>query len=536
MACDPRLTRRARIALLAAYGVATFFSFPHPIAGSVVDLGLLCGWISPALLLAGLSGLSPRAAVRYGFVAGTLAQGAILHWIYVVSVEYGHAAPLYGLLGIFGLGAHAGLFTAMFALAWSLLERRGLASPFAAALVWTLVDYMRGAGPLGFPWAAIGYSQHENPALLALAAYLGVHGMSFAVVLAGATLAAISRDLRTTRKLSHASLAGLAAAAAIIALGLLLSIRPDHASETVRVAVLQGNIEQGVKWNPEWAERTLAIYEELSRRATDAGAEVVVFPETAVPGALNSDAELRARLAQLARETGAAYVVGSVAAEVEPGRQRVAFFDSAFVIQPDGVFGARYDKSQLVPFGEFVPLGEWLGGFFGAIARGMATEHVTPGAGPRSVSIARRPAGQAAVTAGVPICYELLFPDITRRFAREGAGLLLAITNDAWYGRTGAPYQLLAMTAVRSAESGVWTARAANTGVSAIIDSRGRVRSRTRIFERDLLVDDLPLRASPRGGTFYARHGDIFAYGCWAGVAALAWLGVARKAKEEEKA
>jgi len=139
------------------------------------------------------------------------------------------------------------------------------------------------------------------------------------------------------------------------------------------------------------------------------------------------------------------------------------------------------------------------------------------------------------VRVGIPICYELIFPDRVRRFVADGAQVLLAITNDAWYGRTGAPYQFLAMTAVRSAENGVWTARAANTGVSAIIDSRGRVRSRTRIFERDLLVGDLPLRASPAGGTFYARHGDIFAYGCWAAIAALALAGAARKAKANRR-
>ena len=99
----------------------------------------------------------------------------------------------------------------------------------------------------------------------------------------------------------------------------------------------------------------------------------------------------------------------------------------------------------------------------------------------------------------MPICYELLFPDLVRRMVDDGAEVLLAITNDAWYGRTGAPYQFLAMTAMRSAETRVWTARAANTGVSAIIDSRGRVRERTRIFERGLLVADVPLRPAPRG-------------------------------------
>jgi len=501
----------------------------------VVDLGLLCGWLSPALLILGLTGQSPRAAAKAAFVAGTLAQSAILHWIYVVSVTYGHAAPPMGVIGILGISAHAGLFTAIFAIGWTLLGRRGMASPWAAALLWTVLEYTRSAGSLGFPWALIGYSQHANPALLPLAAYTGVYGLSFSVVLVGATLAAIARDLRIARRLSTSSRVALAGAAVIAVAGFFLRSEPDPGAETIRVAVLQGNIEQGAKWNPEWAERTFTIYEDLSRRAAEAGAELVVFPETAVPGALNSDSVLRDRMAQLARETGAAYVVGSVAVEHEPSRNATVFFDSAFVIQPDGSFGARYDKSKLVPFGEFVPFRDWLRPFFEAIARGMATESVSRGPGPRAVSIRIPTASAAGVTAGVPICYELLFPDLTRRFVRDGAVMLLAMTNDAWYGRTGAPHQFLAMTAVRSAENGVWTARAANTGVSAIIDSQGRVRSRTRIFERDLLVGDLPLRASPPGGTFYVRHGDLFVYACWAAIAALALAGVVGRAKDEKR-
>ena len=535
LACDPLLTGRARFALLVAYGVVNFLAFPHPIGDRVVDLGLLFGWLSPALLILGLSDQSPRAAAKTAFVAGTLAQSAILHWIYIVSVNYGHAAPAMGVLGVLGLGAHAGFFTATFAIGWALLGRRGMASPWAAALLWTVLEYARSAGQLGFPWAVIGYTQHANPMLLSLAAYTGVYGMSFSVVLVGATLAAIARDLRVARRPSKSSCVALAGAISIAAAGFLLRSAPDPGAATIRVAVLQGNIEQGVKWNPAWAERTLAIYEDLSRRAAAAGAELVVLPETAMPGALNSDPVLRDRMARLARETGVAYVVGGVAVEQRPGPRAVAFFDSAFAIQPDGSFGDRYDKSQLVPFGEFVPFGALLRSFFEATARGMATERVSPGPGPRALSISTSSASAAGVTAGVPICYELLFPDLTRRFVSDGAVLLLAITNDAWYGRTGAPYQFLAMTAVRSAENGVWTARAANTGVSAIIDSQGRVRSRTRIFERDLLVGDLPLRASPVGGTFYARHGDLFVYGCWVAMVALAVASAARKAREDER-
>ena len=133
MACDPFLTKRARLALLSGYAIATFFSFPHPLGERVIDLGPVCGWLSPALLILGLRGLAPGAAAKLGFIAGMFAQAAILHWLYIVLVVYGQMAPPLGLLGPIGAGAHAGLFIAMFAAALAWFDRRGLASPWAAA-------------------------------------------------------------------------------------------------------------------------------------------------------------------------------------------------------------------------------------------------------------------------------------------------------------------------------------------------------------------------------------------------------------------
>jgi apolipoprotein N-acyltransferase len=163
-----------------------------------------------------------------------------------------------------------------------------------------------------------------------------------------------------------------------------------------------------------------------------------------------------------------------------------------------------------------------------AVATGSAGRDVSAGAAPRAVELPVQAAGvDPTLPAGIPICYELLFPDLVRRFVDDGAGVLLGITNDAWYGRTGAPLQFLAITALRSAETGVWTARAANTGVSAFIDPRGRVRERTDVFERDLLVRQVPVRPPGERATFYVRHGDAFARACWAGTvllgAAAAW-------------
>jgi apolipoprotein N-acyltransferase len=346
----------------------------------------------------------------------------------------------------------------------------------------------------------------------------------------------------------------------------------DEGLPRLRVAVAQGNIDQGVKWSPEWAGRTLAIYEDLTRRAAADGAQVVIWPETAVPGSPDAFPELADRLSALAAETGAALVVGALGFEERDGRRR--FWDSAFVWGPEGRFVARYDKAHLVPFGEYVPLRDLFGRFVEAIARGTADTDVSAGTGPQAIAVpvaegagrdgggpddpegealradpddpegqALRanpddPEGQAlrALRAGVPICYELLFPDLMRRFAADGAEALFAITNDAWYGRTGAPYQFLAITELRAAESRLWTARAANTGVSALIDHRGRVREQTEIFERDVRVGEIVLRPAPHGGSFYVRHGDWFAVSCW--VAAGIWIGIALAAgrRTREKA
>jgi len=221
-------------------------------------------------------------------------------------------------------------------------------------------------------------------------------------------------------------------------------------------------------------------------------------------------------------------VAGALGFAVDDDGRR-QFWDSAFVWDAEGRLVDRYDKAHLVPFGEYVPLRDLLGRFVEAIARGTADTDVSAGPDARALAIplgdgAPGPDGagsERALRVGVPICYELLFPDLMRRFAADGAEALFAITNDAWYGRTGAPYQFLAITALRAAESRLWTARAANTGVSALIDPRGRVREQTQIFERDVRVGEIVLRPAPHGGSFYVRHGDWFAWSCWAASAIL---------------
>lgn len=506
---------------MVAYAIATFLAFPHPVGAGVLDLGVGLAWVAPACLLMALRGAPPRRAGAIGFAAGLLAHAAVLHWIYVVTVVYGHAPPAVGVVAPVLLAAYVAAFTAAFGALAAWLAARGAGSPLVLAATWTVLDHARSFVLTGFPWATLGYAQHANPVLVGLAPFTGVYGLSFVSVLGAAValgLAGRARELVGTRRQAGV---GAAVGAALLVLGATHGAwLPEVSGPTVRMAVLQGNIDQGVKWSPDWAQRTLSIYESLSRRAAEEGARVVIWPETAVPGSPDGDPALSQRLADLAAEIDATLVVGAVGIDgLDRGFDRARLHDSAFVFDPDGTFRGRYDKTHLVPFGEYLPLRGLLGRFIRAVATGSAGRDVAAGPAPRALTLAPEPGeGGRSLTVGIPICYELLFPDLMRRFVVDGAGVLLGITNDAWYGRTGAPFQFLAITALRSAETGVWTARAANTGVSAFIDPRGRVHERTAIFERDLRVRDVPVRETAKPVTFYARHGDLFAWACWAGV------------------
>jgi apolipoprotein N-acyltransferase len=517
---------KARAAAGTAYLAATFLAFPFLLGERVVDLGLLLAWWPPALLALAVRGLAPRRAALLAFALGTVAHALVWHWIWVVTVRYGHAPAWVGVGAPLLLAVYPGALVATFAAASAWLRSPGAASapgaqrapgPLALAALWTALEHARAWLFTGFPWGSLGYAQHENALLLGLAPWAGVYGVGFVSALGG--FAALAAALGSGAARRRALLA-LAAVAALHGAGALGREPAEPDAGTLRVAVLQGNIDQGVKWSPEWAERTLVIYEELTREAAARGARLVAWPETAVPGAPDGEAALEARLAALARDTGAALLVGAVGLRFDAAGELVAFYDSALLYAPSGERLDRYDKSHLVPFGEYLPFRALLGRFIRALATGAARSDVSAGEAPRPLVLPAGPAGEPAVTLGVPICYELLFPDLVRRFAGGGAQLLVAITNDAWYGRTGAPYQFLAITALRSAETGTWTARAANTGVSAWIDARGSVREQTPIFERGLLVADVPLRDSGRP-TFYARAGDWLPILCWLASAGL---------------
>ena len=248
MAGHQRVTRAW---LLGGYAVATFLSFPHLVADRVLDLGLLLAWFGPALLLLALDGLPPLRAVRLAFAAALVANAGIMHWIYVVTVTHGHAPAILGIAGPIGLGAYIAVFTSLFAGGASWLAHRRADSPFVLAALWTACDHLRSFALSGLPWATLGYAQHANPPLLAIAPFTGVYGLSFVTVLGGAAVAAALRARRLGRTPRPATVLAFAVVLAVHAGGALVRGDDDVGEAgSVRMAVLQGNIDQGVKWSP----------------------------------------------------------------------------------------------------------------------------------------------------------------------------------------------------------------------------------------------------------------------------------------------
>jgi apolipoprotein N-acyltransferase len=363
----------------------------------------------------------------------------------------------------------------------------------------------------GFPWGLAGYSQHRALPLIQIAELTGVYGVSFLLVAVNCALVALLA-LGWARALPGLVAAGILVLGALTfgwsALG-----QASVPSGQVRVAVIQPNIAQTLKWDPARHAEIMDIYEALTREAARP-AEVgdltsrpaaVLWPETATTIFLRGDPALLGRLERLSAELGLPLLIGSLDRRETPQPQ---FLNSAFFLTGQGIT-AKYDKIQLVPFGEYVPLG-WLIGF----VRSWAEFISEFGAGHTPTIM---PLGGAPF--GTVICYEVIFPDLFRRGVIAGAAFMANITNDAWFGETSGPWQHLGTVSLRAVENRVAIARAANTGVSAFVDPSGRVRRTLGLGERGVLADRLPLRQRE---TLYARWGDWFVYACLALVGATA--------------
>jgi apolipoprotein N-acyltransferase len=492
-----------RDALAALSGLLLVLSFPKFGHGALA-------WLALLPLLSALPGTSGRRAFRLGYVTGAVSGLGLLYWTALVVRQFGGLSLPVSTAVMTLLCLAVALFPSIFGWLVALWVRRyGRPALLLAPLAWVATEILRAHTLMRFSWCLLGYSQAESAPFIQVAAFTAVYGVSCLVAFPAAALAYALGDPGR-----RARLAALAAAAGVPALAFGYGVwrmgTPLSAADSIRVALVQANIRQDEKWDQSKLVANFTRHVSLTRQAAAAGARLVVWPESAVAWRYDSDAFVAASLRALAQETRAYLVVGNDDAAGPPGRER--FFVGAKLIDPQGRLTLRYHKVRLVPFGEYVPLQPLLtlGGRVAARLVQQVSDFTPGDAALVGEADTRR--------LGVSICYEAIFPDYERLFVNAGADLLVNITNDAWYGMSSAPYQHFAMARFRAVENGVYLVRAANTGISGIVDPFGRVLERTPLFETAVLVRDVP---KAKLETFYARRGDLFAWSCFAAAAAL---------------
>jgi apolipoprotein N-acyltransferase len=510
---------RSKLFLALLAGVLQTSAFPslgvYPLAG-----------VALVPLLLALRDVSARDAFRLGFAAGLIHTLTLLYWIAHTVSTYGQL-PLALAIGILMLlCAYIAAYTGLFAALAVKSGGRPSTMPLILASLWTGLEYLRGNLLTGFPWGFLGHSQFPARPLIQIADITGVYGISWLLLLInGAVLLLILarsgkawQGIAVTRRTAWGwSLAAMGLLAGVLAYGWRQTARYERLSEAapaIRVAVIQGNIPQDQKWDPAFQIGTTKKYIQLSRKAVAADPDLVVWPETATPFYLFHNAVLTRLVLQGLASTGKPFIIGSPYVEARDGRSE--YHNSAFLFDAQAEPVGRYDKAHLVPFGEYVPLRRWLP-FLGKIVAQVGDFDAGQPGGVLS-------AGGPAI--GPLICYEGIFPDLARTATRNGADLLVNLTNDAWYGRTSAPHQHFALAAFRAVENRRPLVRAANTGISGFVDASGRAYGKTLLFEDAVTIERV---ASTQEWTFYTRHGDLFAIICLAGAALALALAAARR-------
>ena len=486
---------RIRPAFLAIIsGAMLALSYPGP------SFSILA-WIAFVPLLIAIYDRTPKETFKLAFIAGFTAYAGVFYWLNIVMTTYGKL-PLFVSFSLSLLmAAYLAIFVACCFSLSAIASKSGIAMPVTLPVFWVFFEFIRAYLLSGFPWALIGYTQYRTLPLIQLTDITGVYGLSFLVIFVNVLVYELWRWVTGSGR-AHYPVKTTIVAASLMSLSLgygFVRLNSADSGKEVKVALAQGNIPQDVKWDPSFQEETVAIYERLSRKTAGTGPELVVWPESSLPFFFQKEGAYSKRVSLLAKELNSYLVVSSPALEYEDGKERL--LNSAFLIASDGTSVGRSDKVHLVPFGEYVPMARLLP-FVKKMVQGIGD--FSPG---RSITPLAAPFGKM----GLLICFEGIFPEISREYVRNGAGLLVNITNDAWFGDSSAPYQHLSMTVFRAVENRVPLIRSANTGITAFIDSRGHVYGMTRLFREALLTGTIRM-GSER--TFYTRFGDMFAMGC----------------------
>ncbi len=471
-------------------GILLFLSFPKYGSGWVA-------WIAFLPLFFALKNVTKVSQGLFlGFITGIVSYIGIVYWITYVTVHYGNLPLAVGLALMLLLACYLSIYVSLFAGCLVYL-RDTLPLYLTAPVLWVCFEYGKSIMITGFPWENLGYSQYLNSWLVQFADVAGVLGLSFIIVFVNATL----WEVISKKSKKEFMLLGMACA-------LLLAIltygyyRIQYVNKIVKdspdleVSLIQGNIDQSIKWNEDYQNETLNIYEQLSLQNAPGQDSLIVWPETAAPFRFQDISFLHDQVVQVALKTKSWLLFGSISSLQND------YFNSAYLLSPDGEVRGRYDKVHLVPYGEYVPLRKFMP-FVERLAAGVGDFGKGPDYYPLSMNDKK---------IGVLICYEVILPYASRTYKNHSAELLVTITNDAWFGATSAPYQHFSMAVLRAVETRLYLVRAANTGISGIVDPTGKIIATTGLYQKDALKGNVKFVKIP---TIYDKYGDLIVAICF---------------------
>jgi len=437
---------------------------------------------------------TPRGA-RWGPWLTGIVFYALSFWWIVRLPATAMTVPWLIYPGLLALGLYLGLFTAFFGWLVRFVRRRlGWPVLVTAPFAWGVAEWLKSAGEMGCPWANVGYALAPEPAWIQMASAIGAPGLSIWVVAVNALAAGAVVSRGWPRRAGW-----IAAAAALVFVPVWWGTGRLAAAKTAplaRVAIIQPNVGSHEKWDAALQDSVVRRLERLTREAAASQPKpaVIVWPETALPFYVRLESVKLRRLLELARQGGVPILAGYPDARLDPNGS-VQTHNAAGLVLPTGAISGQYEKIHLVPFGERIPF-QGLFPFLGSLDLGQA--EWTPGTRPVVFS-------HAGPAFSVLICFEAIFPGHTRRFALEGAQYLVNITNDEWFGKSAGPIQHADLAVLRTVELGLGMARAANTGVSMLIDPYGRVEARTPLFTEAVLIGEVKAGIGP---TLFTEWGD----------------------------
>jgi len=472
-------------------------------------------WVAIIPLLISLGGKELKASFFLGTLTGFVYFIGTIYWVFNSMYFYGGIPAVLSLLILIALCLYLGIYIGIFSMLFRYLSKRSrFPSLFIVPVLWVTLEVVRTYAFTGFPWSILGYSQYKFLALIQVADITGVYGISFFVAAVNGAIFDIV--VYWPKKLNKMPLmdrwpmpVGLSVLTLFLAVSMfygMWQLRADEIGKKIRASVIQGNFEQEMKWDIKFQRKIIDTYKRLTAKAASYSPSLIVWPETAVPfvfgnSASPSDASLTAELVDFQKTLGTHLLFGSVIAkDVKDDRYQLS--NSAVLMSPDGKVLSEYDKIHLVPYGEYVPLRRVFP-FIEKLVAGIGD--FVPGKEYTVMDM------QKAKVSPL-ICYEIIFPGMVRKFADKGANLFVTITNDAWFGRSSAPYQHFSMAVFRAIENRVPVLRAANTGISGFIDTRGRIKGKSDIFVESVLTGEVAIGSLKK--SFYTKYGDLFAFLC----------------------